>query len=361
MNVHISYKAGKSLSVEREFQVQLEKLQRRLQAYKPDLVHFHAVVDLENGQGAMTTFNLRLPTGQMAAQRTAATPQQAVKGAFCDMVAQLTRHKEMLRGAWNWKGRRRTTAVDAAFVAAAPADLLNSSDASETLREIRTREVTGWINTNLARLEQFVDRELRYRVSIGELREDQISREEVVDEVVVSALSRDDAADEDEGGGESWALPRTLEGRLYQMALLAIGGLMTSTADTAAVSLDMSAGVQNVTGSDEDHLQFHQSDDATPEECVIADAGVQTPEEIFANDELVTHLDRVLGAVKLADREAFVLYVLEGFTVDEIARIAGRSPEGVRRSIHQAREAVRRELHTADEFRQTLLQRSRVA
>jgi RNA polymerase sigma factor (sigma-70 family) len=369
MNIHISYKAGKSSSVELEFQTQLERLQRRLQAYKPDLVHFRAVVELENGQGAKTTFNLRLPTGQMAVQRTAVTPQQAVKGAFCDMVAQLTRHKEVLRGAWNWKGRRRTTGVEMAFAAAAPADLLSLPDVSENLREIRGREIagrneiTGWINTNLARLEQFVDRELRYRVLVGELREDQISREEVVDEVVVRALSRDDAADmdEDEDNGTAEARPRTLEGRLCQMALQAIGGLMTSTADTAAVSLDTSAGVPNVTGSDEDHLQFHQSDEATPEECVIADAGVRTPEEIFANDELTTRLDRVLGNVKLADREAFVLYVLEGFTVDEIARIAGRRPEGVRRSIHQAREAVRRELHTADEFRQTLLQRSRVA
>jgi len=360
MNIHISYKTGKSLSVEHEFQIQLEKLQRRLQAYKPDLVHFHAVVDLENGQGATTTLNLRLPTGQMAAQRTAATPQQAVKTAFGDMVGQLTRHKEVLRGAWNWKGRRRTAAVNVAFAAAAPADPLNFT-ASETLREIRTREVTGWINTNLVRLEQFVDRELRYRVSVGELREDQIVREEVVDEVVVSALSRDDAGDAEDGDGTAEVQPRTLEGRLYQMALQAIGGLMTSTADTAAVSLDTSAGVPNVTGSDEDHLQFHQSDAATPEECVIADAGIRTPEEIFANDELVAHLDRVLGGVNPADREAFVLYVLEGFTVDEIARIAGRRPEGVRKSIRQAREAVRRELHTADEFRQTLLQRSRVA
>ena len=360
MNIHISYKAGKSVSVEHEFQTQLEKLQRRLHAYKPDLVHFHAVVDLENGQGATTTFNLRLPTGQIAAQRKAATAQQAVKSAFGDMVAQLTRHKEMLRGGWNWKGRRRTASVDMALPEAAPVDLPGMPNASETPREIGVRDVAGWINTNLARLEQFVDRELRYRISIDELREDQISREEVVDEVVVSALSLDDETDMNDDDGRAGG-PRTLEVRLYQLALQAIGGLMASTADTAAVSLDTSAGIQNVTGSDEDHLQFHQSDDATPEECVIADAGVSTPEEIFANDELAARLDQVFKSVRFADREAFVLYVLEGFTVDEIARIAGRPPEGIRRSIHQAREAVRRELHTAGEFRQTLLQRSRVA
>jgi DNA-directed RNA polymerase specialized sigma24 family protein len=69
----------------------------------------------------------------------------------------------------------------------------------------------------------------------------------------------------------------------------------------------------------------------------------------------------VLWGVGLADREAFVLYVLEGFTVEEIARITSHAPEHVRRSIHHAREVVRQKLHTAKEFRQALLQRSRVA
>src|SRR5258708_22671876 len=102
------------------------------------------------------------------------------------------------------------------------------------------------------------------------MREDQISREEVVDEVVVSALSRDDAADADEDNGTAEVRPRTLEGRLYQMALQAIGGLMTSTADTAAVSLDTSAGIPYVTGRDRDPFVVFQSARPPPGGTVYA-------------------------------------------------------------------------------------------
>jgi len=352
MNVHISYKAGKTPDIEREFQLQLQKLERRLQVFKPDLIHFHAIVDKENGQGATTSLNLRLPSGQMAAQNTAQTIQQAVKGAFSDLVAQLTRHKDQLRGAWSWKGRRRTNEA-----AATPVTARISETPAKTAPE--TLDVGKWINANLARLEQFIDRELRYRVSTGEIREDQITRDEVVDEVVVSALTAQEEHELEPGEGRMEQ--RALESRLYRLALLAVRGLTSSTADTAAVSLDAPAGVPNVTGSDENHLQYHQTDDALPEESVIADLSAKSPEDIFANEELVARLDQVLRGVTIADREAFVLYVLEGFTVEEIARIAGHPPEQVRKSIHHVREVVRRKLHTADEFRRSLLQRSQVA
>jgi RNA polymerase sigma factor (sigma-70 family) len=352
MNVHISYKAGKSPDIEREFQLQLQKLERRLQVLKPDLIHFHAIVDKENGQGATTSLNLRLPSGQMAAQNTALTIQQAVKGAFSDLVGQLTRHKEQLRGGWNWKGRRREAGT-------APMPARSEAPPGEGAVKPENLDVATWINANLARLQQFIDRELRYRVSIGEIREDQITRDEVVDEVVVGALT---AQEENElAAGEGRVERRALESRLYRLALLAVRGLTSSTADTAAVSLDAPAGVPNVTGSDENHLQYHQTDDALPEESVIADESAKSPEEIFANEEMVARLDRVLRGVTIADREAFVLYVLEGFTVEEIARIAGHPSEQVRRSIHHVREVVRSKLHTADEFRRSLLQRAQVA
>ena len=340
MNIHISYKAGKSPDVEHEFQIQLQKLERRLQVFKPDLIHFHAIVDKENGQGATTSLNLRLPSGQMAVQKTAGTILQAVKGAFADLVAQLTRHKDQLRGAWSWKGRRRINGAAATSMPARTAGITAAGAAQPAPEDL---DVGLWINANLARLERFIDRELRYRFSNGEVREDQITREEVVDEVVVCALT---AQEENESAtGEKPLERRSLESRLYRLALQVVRGLVKSSADTASVSLDAPAGVPNVTGSDENHLQYHQTDDALPEESVIADQSVKTPEEIFANEELVNQLDRALRGVTVADREAFVLYALEGFTVEEIVRIADHPPEQVRRSIHHVREVVRRKLH----------------
>src|ERR1043165_8604708 len=106
MKVHVSYKAGKTPDVEREFQHQLEKLERRLQVFKPDLVSFHAIVTQENHRSASTSLNLRLPSGQMAAQKSGENALAAVKAAFADLLSQLNKHKELLRGQWTRQSRR---------------------------------------------------------------------------------------------------------------------------------------------------------------------------------------------------------------------------------------------------------------
>src|SRR5690348_6033486 len=108
MDVHVSYKSGKTPEVEREFQNQISKLERRLQVFKPDLVHLHAIVDQQNGPGPSTTLNLRLPSGQMAVQKHGDNLVAAVKAGFTDLISQLKRHKELLRGGYS-RGRRQAS------------------------------------------------------------------------------------------------------------------------------------------------------------------------------------------------------------------------------------------------------------
>jgi len=345
MNVHVSYKTGKSPKVEREFQHQIQKLGQRLQVFKPDLIHLRALVEQGNSRSAVSSLNLRLPSGQMAAQRSGDNALAAVKAAFADLLSQVTRHKELLRGHWTRKGRRiaATTApspAKAALTAPAPPSLVESN-------------VERWVNANLSRLQGFVDSELQLRIAAGQVREDQISCEEVVDEIMVSALSQS----EEDGkasllSADSW---------FHRLALQAIRRLIRSTADTGNLSLDAPAGKQNVTGSDENFLQYHQADDSLPEESVIRDASARTPEEIFAGEEMVAQLGIVLREVDVRDREAFVLYTLEGFTVEEISRLAGRPPEQVRKSIQHARERVIGKLPEQNQFRRSLLRHSRIA
>src|SRR5512146_2892738 len=119
MDVHVSYKSGKTSEVEREFEIQIRKLERRLRVFNADLVHLHAIVDAGNGHGPSTSLNLRLPSGQMAVQKTVEIGESvlaAVKAAFTDLVAQLTRHKDLLRGQWARRMARpaRAQAVEAA-------------------------------------------------------------------------------------------------------------------------------------------------------------------------------------------------------------------------------------------------------
>jgi RNA polymerase sigma factor (sigma-70 family) len=352
MNVHVSYKAGKSPEVEREFHNQIQKLRRRLQVFKPDLVHLRAFVEQDGSRRASSSLNLRLPSGQMAAQRSGGNALAAVKAAFADLLGQVTKHKELLRGHWSQTDRRRPAPQTGR-------ELRPSAVAASAGRAAKPHPVTrvpesgleGWVNANLARLEAYVESELQSRVVAGQIREDQISREEVVDEVIVGALSQ-----EDHRVGllspESW---------FHRLALQAIRRLIHSNADTGTLSLDAPAGTPNVTGSDENVLQYHQPDDSLPEESVIRDANVRTPEEIFAGEEMVAQLDIVLHEVKTEDREAFVLFTLEGFTVEEISRLAGRPADEVRKSIHHVREWVQKKLPEGNQYRRSLLRRSRVA
>ncbi len=358
MNVHVSYKAGKTPAVEREFQHQLQKLQRRLRVFKPDLMHFHAVVEQENSRSASTSLNLRLPSGQMAAQKSGENSLAAVKSAFTDLLSQVTKHKELLRGHWTGKldraGTRSRTKDDVVL----PVPPISSS-ADRTKRDLRQEatvydgatKLETWLSANLSRLEEFVDRELRFQVEAEQVRDGQITREEVIDEVIVSALSQED--------GRAQLL--SLESWFHRLALQAIRRLITANADTASVSLDEPAGKQNVTGSDENVLQYHQPDDSLPEESVIRDVSVRTPEEIMAGDEMLAQLEAVLRGVDTQEREAFVLFTLEGFTVEEIARLTGHPPDQVRRSVHEARMHIQQKLPSQNQLRGSLLRRPRVA
>ena len=358
MDVHVSYKSGKTSEVEREFEIQIRKLERRLRVFKPDLVHLHAIVDAGNGHGPSASLNLRLPSGQMAVQKTVEIGESAlaaVKEAFTDLLAQLTRHKDLLRGQWT---RQLTRAARAQAVRpAAPSEPAAVPDTLRKRQRPREAEacagstLENWVSANMGALKEFIERELQLRVASSQIREDQIAVEEVVDEVMLSALTQENGR---------WQL-LSPESWFRRLAIAAIGRLTRTSADMANFSLDAPARAQNVTGSDENLLQYHQPDDQPPKEAVIRDAGVPTPEEIYASEEMVAQLDHVLREVKAQDREAFILYTLEGFTVDEIARLSDRPPEQVRKSIHHARERVQQKLPERNAFRRSLLQRSRVA
>ena len=353
MNVHISYKAGKTPDVEREFQHQQQKLARRLQVFKPELVHLHAILELQNSHSAKASLNLRLPSGQLAAQKTGENALAALKNSFADLLSQVNKHKDLLRGNWSWKGRKSQIRRQDEPME----QLLPSVGAVAQFRNPQSQPAFGhaaidsWINANLKQLERFVDRELRYRVATGQIRSGQISREEVIDEVMVSALSHEEEKPDDVA----------LENWLYRLALGAMRRLAQASAAIGNVSLDAPAGVPNVTGSDENVLQYHQPDDSLPEESVIRDQNVPTPEEIFANEEMVAQLDLVLHKVSPPEREVFVLYALEGFTVPEIARITDLLPDRIRKSIQHARDQIQRDLPPRHELRQKWLRHLRVA
>src|SRR5258708_15404748 len=122
MNVHVSFKAGKTPDIEREIQTHIQKLQRRLRVFKPDLVHVHALIDQESGQRYTVSLNLRLPSGQVSAQQSGTNLLTIIKAAFTDLLSQISKHKDLLRRRWRQKRARGLREVSEPEAAAGSAE-----------------------------------------------------------------------------------------------------------------------------------------------------------------------------------------------------------------------------------------------
>jgi RNA polymerase sigma factor (sigma-70 family) len=198
------------------------------------------------------------------------------------------------------------------------------------------------VNANLARLERFVDRELHFRRADEEILEDALSTPEVVDEVIARALGDHDRPEK-----------LSLEPWLYRLALQAMNEMTARLHELESpvhLHLEDSRRRHNVEASDEAGLQFHQPDEAWTRESVIPDRRVSTPEQAAYSDEMIALVQSALRGADRTDREAFLLYGIEGFSLGEIAAITGRHPEAVRESVQRARDCVRTAPSVAKEF-----------
>ncbi len=344
MNVHISYKVQKTPDIEKETNHQIEKLSKRLQVFRPELIHLKGIMEENSArEGFVVSLNLRLPSGQMAVQKASPNPTAAIKASFDDLLQQITKHKDLLRASHKWKGRRRTmdgrpakTVPFEETVAAVQPTLISSED------------VRSYVNANLKRLELFVERELYFRQASDQLPEDSVTKEEVIDEVILRALSDGDKPER-----------LALEPWLYRLAIRSMNDLANNSREfSSQVNLDASTRGQNVRGSDEAELQYHQPDETLNQESTIPDTRVSTPEQVAYTDEMITMFEASMSGMPAEQREAFILYGIEGFSIPEIAAIVDRDPEKVRASIISAREYVRKSAFVTNEFRDKVLQKT---
>jgi RNA polymerase sigma-70 factor (ECF subfamily) len=68
------------------------------------------------------------------------------------------------------------------------------------------------------------------------------------------------------------------------------------------------------------------------------------PEEVAAAREGLARVDALLGRMSPKRRAAFVLHVLEGHSVEEVAEILDASPAAVRVRIHDARREIEQQV-----------------
>ncbi|HWZ83385.1 MAG TPA: HPF/RaiA family ribosome-associated protein [Terriglobales bacterium] len=341
MNVHLSYRVQKSPDLEKEINRQIEKLQKRLRIFRPELVHLKAVVEQNSPrEGTHVSLNLRLPSGQLAAEEKASSPTAAIKTAFDELMQQITRHKELLRSSHKWR-RPKGTAKESLE----PGVPFEQTLAAVLVPTISAADVRSYVDANLSRLQRFVDRELYFRHTDADAATNGLSTDEVVDEVIAQALTDGDRPEK-----------LALEPWLYQLAIRAMDAMTAAGNDLGSpVHLEDSRRRQNVEASDEAGLQFHQPDEIWTKESSIPDRRLTTPEQAAYSDEMVALVQAALRGVDRSDRECFLLYGIEGFSMVEIAAITGRHPEAVNESIGRAREWLRNTPSVANEFRRKLI------
>lgn len=352
MNVHTSYKnLDKSPDLEREIKQQIEKLSRRLQVFRPDLVHLRVTLDHTNDREGFTmTADLRLPSGDIAARESAPTASAAIKTGFDQLIEQLAKHKDHLRAQWKWPRRRRVGRTRPQ-----PQVPFEETLAAVQPEKISEQDINGYIDANMARLFRYVERELQYRENSGALQRDQVAPEEVIDEAVASALSDNQERPE----------RISLEPWLYRLAIRAIDEVAHRNGDGNMISVPLDHAARpdhnEQVGADENQLQFHHPDEAMTNRDLIADRRTATPEASAYSDEMITIVEAALLKARPEDREAFLLFAVEGFTPDEISAISDRPVEQVRKSVTSARDYLRRSLPMPDEFKDKLLQHAKIA
>jgi DNA-directed RNA polymerase specialized sigma24 family protein/ribosome-associated translation inhibitor RaiA len=340
MNVHISYRLLKIPAVEKDIQHQIEKLRKRLQVFRPELVHLKGVVEeVSPREGTSVSLNLRLPSGQLAVQTSASTPAAAVKSAFEDLLQQVNKHKEILRASHKWqRGRRGNVSRPVPPMQEVPFEQTLAAVHPPT---ISADDVRSYVNVNLARLERFIEREIYFRETQEGITPDALSKDEVIDETIAAAL----------GEGQEKPERLALEPWLYRLALKALEDLShTDETDGRAVPLEDSARQRNVKGTDEPELQFHQPDESITGETVIPDSRVATPEQIIASDEMLRLIASALRDLGSGPREAFILHAIEGFSIGEITAITGLPSDRIITFVSAARDHLRRSPGLAREF-----------
>jgi len=108
MKLSISYKHVEfPEDVEKDVDRHVEKLNKLLKVYAPDLAQLHGVFAANpHKEEYSCTLNLSLPTGSLHATGVGKNVRAACKQAFSELEAQTKKHQALLRKDYQWKRKR---------------------------------------------------------------------------------------------------------------------------------------------------------------------------------------------------------------------------------------------------------------
>ena len=108
MKTSFSYKQPELREqTEKEVEQSIERLEKLLKHYAPDLVQLHGSFGrIPHRESYALSLNLSLPTGTLHTTGEADDVRGSVRAAFSEILAQLKKHKARLRKDYEWKRKR---------------------------------------------------------------------------------------------------------------------------------------------------------------------------------------------------------------------------------------------------------------
>ncbi|HEX7294948.1 MAG TPA: sigma-70 family RNA polymerase sigma factor [Pyrinomonadaceae bacterium] len=210
---------------------------------------------------------------------------------------------------------------------------------AETLRKetITTgSEAAASIDRELSELYNFVRREIAMAQAQGDLKPGDLSVAEIVDEVALMALQQYEER------------PPELNFRpwLLQLALDVIKCRKRETERHSKVLTSVETPELHTERPEvEDEIyDYYQPDSEVRLKDLIPDGRLPTPEETLTELEFQQHINRALAQLPRRWREAFILYSVEGLTLEEVARVTRQPVDATHRAIELARELLRTHL-----------------
>ncbi|GIW41360.1 MAG: hypothetical protein KatS3mg076_1937 [Candidatus Binatia bacterium] len=303
---------------------QVRRVERRAQTFGDDLLFLRITLEKHPRKNSFTTgLTLELPRGELHAREEAPDPYLATKRAFDWLLEQFDGYKSQLRHERGYK-RKRTPWTPPVPEQAQP----------------EAREVLELLRPHFERLENYVRREIAFRIHVGDLGPGDLKVPDVLDDVVSTAVERFAERPEQ--------VP--LDRWLYQLARDRVERAVSevSEKESSAVPLEEETPPDEEIPASPDEAFVELLEPVEDRfEDVLPDEGIGTPAESVGTEELTRLVHRTLGSLPRSTRDAFVLCVLEGFDPEEAAWVTRTDPGEIRREIEKAREILRDKLRQA--------------
>jgi RNA polymerase sigma factor (sigma-70 family) len=302
----------------------VRRIERRLSAARlSEAPYLHGTIEKNPAhERYRVSILLNVPGRTLVAKEEGHKAEPVIREAVDELERQLNKHLSYVRQEPLWKRPARRAAI--------PPERLKEE--IELNREEKQKWLRDEIHADLQRLYSFVRREIAASLAAGDLRRGEIKVEDVIDAVIERALSQADSRPANLDVNR-WLLKLSLE---YLDAEVA--RLKKERASGVHIKEETPAGPfgEGVDTQTDEIFDFYQPDEDLRLEDLVPHPYVPSPEQVNESRDLQRYVNQTLAEMPQAWRRSFVLRHVEGFSVDEVARILDMTDDEVNQDLEHA-------------------------